>query len=109
LIEGRALSRLSPLIVDVDQVVRAEASIHYSHPNSDPYPRRKKYFEPKLGQDPVNSTWVLELGVRWQLYLPESFGIYVEATEHLPLAETGDLKRWNAFIVGLLYAFGARS
>lgn len=108
LLEGRAMTRFSPLLPDVENTLFLTIGAHYSHPNASLIPRRSDTPPPLNGQEQVNANFVLELGLRYQVYLPQNFGLAIEAVENLPLGSTDALHHWAYFDGGVLWSFGAR-
>ena len=108
LVEGRAMSLLSPFITDVEQATFFVVGAHMNHPNRGLKPKKTDKPEPFPGEKRVNSQFNFELGLKWQLYLPKSFGTFFMWTYQRPiLGNTGDLKSWHYFTGGLLWSFGA--
>ena len=104
-LEGRSISRLS--ISDLEQVFWVLGGFLYSHPNQGWVPKKSDKPEAYLGQDQVNSKIVLNLGLLWQIYIPDVVGISWEWVYHYPVGNTGDLQSWNSWALGLVYSFGA--
>jgi hypothetical protein len=106
LLEGRSMTRFSPTLPDFEHAMFFWAGAHYSHPNAGLVPKRSEPPKPLPGQDPVNAKIVLELGLRWQIYTPQSFGVFFEAMTCRPLGERG-APPWQYLASGVLWSFGA--
>jgi hypothetical protein len=104
LLEGRNFSRFSPGLGDFENVILAWGGIHYSHPNATWIPKKNEKPRKLPGQKPVNQKIVFELGMRWAVYTPKDYGLYLEAMYHLPFGATEDLKDWNYFAGGIAVA-----
>jgi hypothetical protein len=104
LLEGRNFTRLSPSFGDFENVVMAWAGFHYSHPNASYIPKKNEKPKKMPGQNAKNFKYVIELGLRWAIYTPKDYGLYMEAMYHLPLGSSGDLKNWNYFAGGIAIA-----
>ena len=108
LLEGRAMTRLSPWLGDVENALFLWGGAHFSHPNQSLVPKRSDDPTPLPGQAPIHAKIVVETGLRWHVYLPRSFGLAFEALYQHPLGGTDDLKSWTYFSGGVLWSFGAR-
>ncbi len=108
LLEGRSMTRLTPWIPDVAHVMLAYAGAHYSLPNKGWVPRRGDPPAVLPGQEQVKTKIALELGLRWQIYLPSSFGVYFEGLYNRPMGSAGRLRSWSYFSGGLVWAIGVK-
>jgi len=108
LVEGRAITRLSPWLPDLEHVLHFTFGVHYSHPNKTWIPRRDDPPDTLPGQRPVNSRWVLEAGLKYQLYLPSAFGLFYEISRHFPLQPAAGQRSWTVFSGGLTWAASGR-
>ena len=106
LLEGRSMTRFSPTLPDFEHAMFLWTGAHYSHPNAGLVPKRSAPPPTLPGQDPVNAKIVLELGLRWQIYTPQSFGVFFEAMTCRPLGERG-AHPWQYLASGVLWSFGA--
>ncbi len=104
LLEGRNFTRLSPTFGDFENVFMVWLGFHYSHPNASYIPKKNEKPERMPGQSPKNFKYVLELGLRWAIYTPKDYGLYLEFMEHVPLGRTGDLESWTYFAGGIAFA-----
>ena len=109
LMEGRAMTRLSPMIPDFEHATLINVGVHYNLPGEKTLPSRGTPPQPLPGQQPVNSNFNFEIGLRWHLYTPQTFGFYLEAAYQRPMSATGALKSWNYFSGGVLWSIGTRS
>lgn len=107
LLEGRTSSLLSPLISDVESVFSLEVGAHYVHPSSRLIPTKKGERSRVAGQKIGVSSWVIDLGVRYQFYLPSGVGVFLASSYQVPFSYLGPaLGHWTAFTVGGVVAFG---
>lgn len=107
LLEGRTSSRLSPWISDTESVFSAEAGLHYVYPSQRWLSKRKDEKKRLEGQTLGYSLLVLNLGLRYQVFLPSGVGIYFEGMYQLPLKKIdASLGSWNSFSVGTVFSFG---
>lgn len=104
LLEGRAISRLSPWVQDLEFALFAVGRIHLSRATEDRNPMSSKKPKVKLGQKPIISTFGLEVGFRGQIYFPLDIGIFFEAMHNRPKQGGDQLKSWASFEGGLLWA-----
>lgn len=107
LIEARGMTRLTPLLPDFQTIFFIHGGAHYAHANRTWRPALKDSPEPFPGQDAVNPKIVLELALRYHIYLPQSFGIALESQYCKPLGNTGQLSSWSYFAGSLLWSLGA--
>lgn len=107
LLEGRSMSRLSPLISDLEHVMLATFGLHYTDPNSGTIPKMGDDTGLLPGQSKEYSNWNLELGLRWNIYLPRGAGIFFEMQKNWPrtVSENG-VASWQTFTAGGLWSFG---
>lgn len=104
LLEGRNFTRFSPGLGDFENVVLASLGLHYSHPNASYIPKKNEKPRKLPGQKPINQKIVIELGIRWAIYSPKDYGIYLESVYNRPLGASGDLKSWTYFGGGIAVA-----
>jgi hypothetical protein len=106
LLEGRSMTQLTPLLPDVENATFFWIGGHYSLPDATWLPQIGNTPARMPGQDQVNARFNLELGLRWHVYFPRSFGIYFEAMQVRPIGGAGDLHYWAYYSGGVLWAFG---
>lgn len=100
LVDGRGATPLAPRITDVGSVLYALAGLQYNH-------FANKDSEPVPGMQAVYSPIVLEVGLREQVFLPQSFGFAVEWTISTPVKDRNpDLPNWQRFAGLLSWSFG---
>lgn len=104
LLEGRNFTRFSPGLGDFENVVLAWGGLHYSHPNASYIPKKNEKPRKLPGQKPVNQKIVIELGLRWAIYLPKDYGIYMESIYNFPLGASDELDNWIYFAGGIAFA-----
>lgn len=109
LMQGRAMTRLSPLLPDFEHSTLLNVGIHYNLPSEKSIPQRGKTPQPMPGQQPINANFNLEIGLRWHVYIPQRYGFYLEALHERPMGQASALKSWTYFSGGLLWSFGTRS
>ncbi len=109
LMQGRAMTRLSPRLPDFEHTTLINVGAHYNLPSDKALPQRGKTPRPMPGQQPVNNNLNLEIGLRWHVYTPQSFGFYMEAIHDRPLGNASSLNYWSYFSCGVLWSFGTRS
>jgi hypothetical protein len=108
LLEGRSMTRISPLLPDFEQILYGVGGVHYGLPTKSLAPRLNDPPEALGGQKPVKATIVVELGLRWAVHIPQMFGLYTEALYQRALRGGGeDLSSWSYFAGGLTWAIGA--
>ncbi|MCX6109529.1 MAG: hypothetical protein NTZ90_08005 [Proteobacteria bacterium] len=107
LLEGRSMTRFSPLLPDFEQVLLAWGGAHYNHLNRTWIPMRSDPPAPLAGQDPAYAKINIEIGLRWQVYMPQSFGLSFEAIQVRPVGGSGQLRYWAYYSGGVLWSFGA--
>ncbi len=103
LVEGRAMSRLSPWLPDLEFVLFGVGRLHYSRSTQDWQPWSSRKPPSKLGQKPITSNLGAELGFRTQVYLPIHIGLYFEWLYIRPRSGGQDLKSWRYFEGGLAW------
>jgi hypothetical protein len=103
LLEGRAMSRLSPWLADLEFVWFGIGRLHYSRSTQDWQPWSSRKPPSKLGQKPISSMLGAELGFRTQVYLPIHIGLYFEWLYIRPRSGGLDLKSWRYFEGGLTW------
>lgn len=109
LLEGRSMSRLSPLISDLEHVLLATFGVHYTDPNSGTIPKRGDDTGLLPGQSKSYSNLNLELGLRWNLYIPAGFGVFFEMQKNWPRSTGANgIKTWQTFTAGGLWSFGGK-
>lgn len=107
LLEGKSSSRLSPIISDVESVFSLEAGVHYVHPSSKFIPTKKGDRARVAGQTIGVSAWVIDLGLRYQIYLPSGFGLFFLTNYQIPRSYMGPaLGHWTGTSIGGVVAFG---
>lgn len=107
LLEGRSSSRLSPILSDVESVFGLEAGVHYVHPSSTFIPTKKGDRARVAGQRVGVSSWVIDLGIRYQIYLPSGLGVFFSTNYQIPRSYMGPaLGHWTGVSVGGVVAFG---
>ena len=95
------------MLADLDHVMHLTFGIHYTHANNRDTPMLEDEPEAFPGQRKSEPTWVGELGVRWQLYFPQSFGFFFEAARHFTIRGTDHgLTNWTYFSLGTTFSFG---
>lgn len=104
ILEGRSITRFSKWIPDLQHVLFLKAAGYYSHPNASDMIKLKDKPQAYPGQDVFRSAVNLELGLKWQLYLPQAFGFYLEASQHYPLSRGDHLHSWLYFAGGLTWS-----
>ena len=109
LLEGRTSSRLSQWISDTESVLSMEGGIHYVFPSGKWPPKRKQEKKRLEGQTIGYSLLVLDLGLRYQFFVPAGVGFFLEGLIQIPMKEIDpSLGRWNSFSFGMVYSFGDR-
>jgi hypothetical protein len=104
--EGRAFTRLSPLIGDCEHALSVEIGGHYTHPSPNALPQKDPVNSRVSGQLPVSSTWVAHLGVKYVLYIPNGLGLFISPGYEKPLAALeGPLDHWYTLSVGAVISF----
>ena len=107
LLEGRTSSRFSPLFTDFESVLSAELGAHYAHPSSHYLPTKKGERDREDGQSVGVSCWVIDLGLRYEVFLPRGFGLFMTSAMQFPVSHIdGPLAQWTAFSVGTVVAIG---
>jgi len=104
LLEGRNFTRLSPTLGDFESVVLGWLGFHYGHANASFLPKKNEVPKTLPGQRPKNYKYVVELGLRWAIYTPKDYGLYMEGMFQFPVGSSGDLKHWNYFAGGIAIA-----
>ena len=107
LLEGRSMTRFSPMLPDFEQILLAWGGAHYKHLNRTWLPMRSDPQAPLPGQDPAYAKINIEIGLRWQVYMPQSFGLSFEAMQVRPMGGSGKLRYWAYYSGGVLWSFGA--
>ncbi len=100
IMEGRAITRLSPTISDIEFALFGFAGISYNHYLNRTTLAIKESIARFPGQDPMTPRFTLELGLKWNLYLPNSYGLTFEPSLGIPINSEGRLKYWMQFVVG---------
>lgn len=109
LLEGRTSSRLSQWISDTESVLSVDGGIHYVFPSQKWPPKRKQEKKRLEGQTIGYSLLVLDLGLRYQFFVPSGVGFFLEGLVQIPMKEIDpSLGRWNSFSMGMVYSFGDR-
>ncbi|MBP6218320.1 MAG: hypothetical protein KA436_07020 [Oligoflexales bacterium] len=103
LMEGRSISRIS-FLPSLETVLWGLVGAHLSQPSRTWVPKLKGRSEPYPGQNAVNSTFVVELAVLWQVYLPNRIGFFVEGVYNIPIRDMADLSSWSYTVIGLSYS-----
>jgi hypothetical protein len=109
LLEGRSMVRFSPFVSDLEHVMLATFGLHYTDPNSGTLPKRGDDTGLLPGQKKAYSTWNLELGLRWKIFLPTGFGVFFEMQKMIPRsADANGVTSWQHFTAGGLWSFGGK-
>ena len=83
--------------------------LHYADPNSTTIPKLGDDTGTLPGQKKAYSTFNLEIGLRWEIYFPASYGVFFEMDQERPVRSLGGgLNSWQHFTGGLLWAIGAK-
>jgi hypothetical protein len=107
LLEGRTSSRLSPYLSDAESVFSVEAGAHYVHPSRNLMPTKNGERSRVPGQKIGVSSWVLDLGVRYEFYVPSGVGLFLSMAYQIPRSYIGPaLGHWTVISLGTVYAFG---
>lgn len=108
ILEGRAMTALTPWISDLEMATFLILGFHFNHPNKGNMPKKTDKPAPYTGQRQVNAEHVFELGLKWQVYTPQSFGMFFTIERQMPiLGNTGNLGAFNYLSGGILWSFGA--
>jgi hypothetical protein len=99
LMDGRSSTLLSPKITDLGHSLAVLAGLQYNYfSNTDP--------EPIPGMRALYYKFVGELGLRFQVYLPEHLGLAFDWTYSLPLSRPDDdLDSWQRFTGSFTWSF----
>jgi hypothetical protein len=109
LLEGRTSSRLSQWISDTESVLSVEGGIHYVFPSRKWPPKSKQESKRLEGQSVGYSLLVLDLGLRYQFFVPAGVGFFLEGLIQVPMKKIDpSLGMWNSFSFGMVYSLGDR-
>ena len=101
------MSRLSPMISDLEHVMLATFGLHFTDPNAGTIPKRGDDTGLLPGQRKSYSSWNLDLGLRWNIYFPRGFGVFFEMQKNWPRNVDRDgVRDWQTFAAGVLWSFG---
>ena len=107
LLEGRTSSRFSPFLTDFESVFSVEAGLHYAHPSAHFIPTKDGVRQRVDGQTVGVSVWAVEVGFRYEIFLPRGFGIFLTSERQFPVGHIdGQLGHWSAFSIGTVIAVG---
>jgi len=99
LLDGRSQTVLSPRLTDVNHALYVLAGAQYNYFTSKPD-------EPIPAMHPVYYNWVLETGLRWQIFFPHSLGFGFEWDYSVPFSHAEpDLGSWQRFTGILSWSF----
>ncbi|MGE0173758.1 MAG: hypothetical protein AB7T49_13255 [Oligoflexales bacterium] len=104
ILEGRSFTRLSPWISDLGHAMFFTAGLHYRHANKGWVPKKGDPPDRLPGQKAVDGLFGVELGFRWQIFLPEQFGIVFDAAHVRRTFASVDLSYWTYFSGGITWA-----
>ncbi len=104
LLEGRAFSRLSPVVADLEFTLSGVVGLHYNHENAGRLPKfgdRPKLY---VGQERAYSKLTWELGLEWVVYFPSALGIMLEMQYQTAPGTDSALSDWWYFSGGMLWS-----
>lgn len=103
LVEGRAISRLSPWLSDLEFVVFGIGRLHLARSTQDWQPWSSRKPEKMLGQKPIYTRFGAEVGIRTQVFFPMNMGVFFEWLYIRPQKGGDTLKSWRYFEGGLVW------
>jgi hypothetical protein len=99
ILDGRSQTLLSPRITDLQHALYAIAGAQYNY-----FPSKPE--EPLAGMQPAYYDWTAQAGLRWNIYLPHSFGVAFEWDYCFPLTMSQqDLGSWQRFAGLVTWSF----
>jgi hypothetical protein len=107
LLEGRSFTRLSPWIGDLDHAFFGLLGVHYTHPSKTWLPKGDTDVDPLPGQLPSYSKFNIDAGLRWEVFLPQTFSVFFEFNKTYGTGGHPNLKTWWSFSGGVACAFGS--